>query len=183
MIKFRERRYSLISYKDIVEILVPNLVKSAADSIVDGIKKSNPNPKNMLVNFLGSMAISSTMGLIATMLKNKILDIKIKSLVNLSNKDIIESLEKYRYKEGKDFTVGDKKSPITLHMNNSILLISMNSGYNDSILNFMKGKGSVITNIGKLTLVSFQPYSRNSLEKVLDLLVKYAKKINIYDRG
>lgn len=174
MIKFVQKEYSsnVLSKYDLVEILIPNVVKAASGSIIE---------RRGISGFFTSMAVNVATDLISVLLKSKVKEFKNARIGNLSNKDLISILEKFGYRKRRDYTIGDKNSKVTLHMNNGILLISIEKGYDDKLVSFMKKTNSKITNIGDFTLISYQAGGRSELERTIDIILKYVKKVNIYN--
>lgn len=170
MIKFKLYSTKLSKY-DLISILVPRAISSAASSIL------TRNPAVFFKEFF----LHGTADIFSHLAISKIHDIKNQRLGNLTNKDLIAILVKYGYKEGRDYTIGNKKSPITLNLNNGILMVSMEKGWNEDIVKFLQKFNSQLTDMGKFTFISYQSLGRSELDKVVDQLMRYAKKVNIYD--
>lgn len=160
-----------LSKLDLVSILIPNVVGAIAGSII----QRDPN------YFIRSFAVHSSSDILTHIFKSNIDDFKNRTIGSLTNKDLITILNKYGYREGRDYTVDSKKSPITINLNNGILLVSMEKGANDGLVKLLKKFNSQITDMGKFTFISYQAAGRSELEKVLNSVMKYAKKVDIYD--
>jgi hypothetical protein len=171
MILFREKSYSSITKYDLVDILVPRAIGSVANSILSRSISSG----------IEGFIVNSTADVMTLFFKNKINEFKNKNIGSLTNKYLIESLNKYGYKEGRDYTINKKNPKVTMNLNNGILMICMESGYNDRLVEYFKNFNSQITNIGKFMFISYQASGRNNLDKVINGLMKCAKNIDIYD--
>ena len=171
MIRFREKTYTSLTKSDLIEIIVPRVISSAAGAILS----------RNIGKFFESVAIGTASDILTKIFKDKVSELKNKRLGNLTNQYLIESLNRLRYKESRDYTINNKRAPLSINLNNGILMISMNKGYNDNVVDLFKGVNSQITDMGKFTFISYMADSKNKLDMILDMLMKNAKKVNIYD--
>lgn len=170
MIRFRMYSKGISKY-DLVGIIVPRAISSMAEAIMS----------RNVVSALQGFAVNSAADILKLLYKNKADEFKNRKLVSLTNKDLILILNKLGYKNNRDFTINKKDAPMTMNLNNGILMISMEKDYNPEIINYTKKLNSQITNMGRFTFISYQASGRNELEKTLNFIVKNAKNIDIYD--
>ena len=91
MILFREKSYSSITKYDLVDILVPRAIGSVANSILSRSISSG----------IEGFIVNSTADVMTLFFKNKINEFKNKNIGSLTNKYLIESLNKYGYAESR----------------------------------------------------------------------------------
>lgn len=173
MIKFKERSFSRLSKEDLINIVIPRVISSATDSIINS---------RGVGGFLGSFINGFTTDVIHKLVNSGLEDIRNNKLASLDNNYLVSVLEKLHYRLNKDYTIGDKKAPITVHMNNGILLITMKKGYSDALVNYFKKTNSQISDIGNFTIISYHPYRDIYLNKDIENMMMIVKKVNIYDQ-
>lgn len=160
-----------LSRYDLVNIIVPRAISSAANGILTGSLKV----------FINNLVMDTTIDIFNHLFRNRIEEMRNKKLAGLTNSYLMEALEKYNYKKNRDYTINEKKSPITINLNNGILMINMKKGWSEDIVKHFNRFNSQITDMGKFTFISYQAGSLTELDKNLSMLMKYAKKVNIYD--
>lgn len=160
-----------LSRYDLVNIIVPRIMTSAASGIMSGSLKV----------FLSNLALDTSVDIFNHLFRNGIEDMRNKKMSSLTNGYLVNALEKYNYKINRDYTIDNKKSPITINLNNGILMINMKKGWSEDIVKHFKNFNSQITDMGKFTFISYQASSLTEFDKNINYLMKLAKKVNIYD--
>lgn len=175
MIKFRESKYSLagLSRDDLVDILIPNAISAT----VDGISGKSSGV------LLGSLILHSTADILTRLFRNNVNKVKNYRLKELNNEYLVATLNKYRYKADKDYVVNSNSNEsVSVNLNNGILMICMRSGFNNPAVNSMsKFSNARVTEINKYTFISIIPTNKSELDTIINTLMRYVKRINIYE--